>query len=353
VKRSLLWKLIGINILIIGFVIIIVWMSIDYLAAHYFVALMKQYNISPVASHEMFLHSVHRYLIWATLAALVLALALNFFMMKRVLGPLTQMADITRNIASGHYSSRVPVQSQDEVGKLAIAFNRMAESLEAIESLRKTLMINVAHELRTPLTNIRGYLEALLDGVIAPSKENFQLLHEETLRLADLAESILRLARADAARLDLHKTEIHIIDLIEQVVETFRPQLDAKQIKVESHLNHAPLFMGDMDKISQVVSNLLQNAVQYTERGGTLQILTESSPNELRVIFTNSGGELSEKDVPFIFERFYRGEKSRSRAHGGAGIGLAIVKELVEAHNGAVGAAIFDGETRVWFSLPL
>ncbi len=352
-RTSLLWKLIGINILIIGFVIIIVWLSVDYLAADYFVTLMKQYNISPVTTQEMFLHSVHRYLVWATLAALVLALVLNFLMTKRVLGPLTQMANVTRKIAAGDYSSRVPLRSQDEVGKLARAFNRMADSLQAIENLRKTLMIDVAHELRTPLTNIQGYLEALLDDVLPPSKETFLLLHEETLRLVDLVESILRLAKADAARADIRKTEVHIVDLIGQALDAFRPQLEAKQIEVESHSEVGdPLLQGDPDKLARVLRNLLQNAVQYTEPGGTVRIATETAPGALKITFANSGGELSERDIPFIFERFYRGEKSRSREHGGAGIGLAIVKELVEAHDGTVGADISHGETRVWFSLP-
>jgi signal transduction histidine kinase len=352
-RKSLLWKLIGINILIIGFMIIIVWLSVDYLAAGYFVSLMKKYNISPLATHEMFLHSLHRYLIWTMLAAIALALALSFLMTKRVLGPLTQMANVSRQIAAGDYSSRVPIRSQDEVGKLGTDFNRMAESLQAIDKLRKTLMIDVAHELRTPLTNIQGYLEALLDGVVPSSTETFHLLQEETLRLADLVENILRLARADAARADLHKTAIRIADLLEQELEAFRPKFDAKQITVESRFeDNTPALQGDPNKLSQVVGNLLQNAAIYTGPGGTVRIFMERAPGELRVTFANSGGELSAKDIPFIFERFYRGEKSRSREHGGAGIGLAIVKELIEAHDGTVGADISHGETRVWFSLP-
>jgi two-component system, OmpR family, sensor histidine kinase BaeS len=354
VRRSLLWKLIGINIFIIAFVIFIVWISVDYLAADYFVTLMRKYNISPVTTHEMFLHSLHRYLIWATLAALVLALLLSFLLTKRVLGPLTRMAEVTRRIAAGDYSSRVPIRSGDEVGNLGTAFNRMAESLQAIDNLRKNLMIDVAHELRTPLTNIQGYLEALLDGVVPPTAENFHLLHEETLRLADLVERILHLARADAARADLHKTRIRIADLLEHALEVFRPQLQAKRIRVESRLEDDGLiFEGDFDKLLQVLGNLLQNSVQYSEPGGTVAIHVERSPGQLKVTLANSGGEAAETDLPFIFERFYRGEKSRSREHGGAGIGLAIVKELVEAHDGSVGAAISHGETRVWFSLPI
>jgi two-component system sensor histidine kinase BaeS len=353
VTRTLLWKLLGINILIIGFVIVIVWLAVNYLAAGYFMTLMEKYNISPTSSHQMFVSSVHRYLIWASLAAILLAGALSFLLMRRVLGPLTQMTLITREIASGDYSGTVPVTTRDEVGQLALAFNRMAESLQHIEQLRKTMMINVAHELRTPLTNIQGYLEALVDGVVVPSKDTFDLLHGETMRLVLLVEDILRLAKADAARADLYMAEIKLSELILRVLDSFRPQFESKKIHVETHFatGLAPL-RADPDKLTQVVTNLLQNAWQYTPSGGVVKIATEPLQAKIRTVFANTGGELVEEDLPFIFERFYRGEKSRSREHGGAGIGLAIVKELIEAHNGHVGAEISRQEIRIWFTLP-
>jgi two-component system, OmpR family, sensor histidine kinase BaeS len=354
VPRSLLWKLLGINILVIVFVILIVWLAINYLAAGYFVTLMEKYNISPTSSHHMFVSSVHRYLIWASLAAILLAVALSFLLVKRVLGPLTQMTNITREIASGDYSGRAPVTTGDEVGQLAEAFNRMAESLQHVEQLRKTMVIDVAHELRTPLTNMQGYIEALIDGVVTPSRETFDLLLEETMRLVHLVEDILRLARADAARVDLHKTEIHVGDLIAQILESFRPQFLTKNINVETQfLAGNDGLQADPEKLFQVYRNVLQNALQYTPPGGTLRIYMESLPKELKTVFANTGGELGEKDLPFIFERFYRGEKSRSREHGGAGIGLAIVKELIEAHNGHVGAEMSREEIRIWIGLPV
>ena len=353
-RNRLIWKLLGINILIIGVVIIIVWLSIDYLAAGYFMTLMDKYHISPTSSHEMFVSAVHRYLIWASLGALVLAIALSFLIMKRILNPLTQMTEITRKIAAGDYSANVPVKSQDEVGQLALAFNRMAESLQKIEQLRKTMMIDVSHELRTPLTNIRGYLEALTDGVVSPSKETIELLQEETLRLGQLVEDILRLAKADAAKASLQKVEVHIVELITQMLDSFRSQLDDKEIKVEMHLvDRKKKVWADPHQLSQVLHNLLQNTWQYTPAGGTVMISTESMAEAIKVVFANTGGELAEQDLPFIFERFYRGEKSRSRDHGGAGIGLAIVKELVEAHGGSVSAELVNGRTRIWFALPI
>ncbi len=352
--NSLLRKLLGINVLTIGFVMLIMWLAIDYLAAGYFITLMEKYNISPTSSHQMFVSAVHRYLIWASLGGLLLAAIVSFLLLGRVLDPLRQMTEITQKIAAGDYSGKVPITSRDEVGKLAEAFNRMAEGLQRIENLRKMMVIDVAHELRTPLTNIKGYLEAITDGVVPPSQETFNLLQEETLRLERLVEDILKLARADAARTDLHKVELQISQVISQVLETFRPPLGVKGIQIVTDFKkEAELLQADPEKMAQVVTNLLQNAWQYTPPGGTIRVFTRRLPGAIQCVFANPGGDLSERDIPLIFERFYRGEKSRSREHGGAGIGLAIVKELIEAHNGHVGAEISDGEIRIWFSLPL
>ncbi len=153
--------------------------------------------------------------------------------------------------------------------------------------------------------------------------------------------------------MDLHKKETRIKDLILQELDIFRPQFDSKKFWLETQFGEgADGLLADPDKISQVVTNLLRNACQYTPTGGFVRIYTEQAPGELKVTFANTSGELSQKDLPFIFEGFYRGEKSRSREHGGAGIGLAIVKELGEAHDGRVGAEISEDETRIWFSLP-
>ena len=353
VTGHLIWKLLGINILVIGFVIGIVWLSIDYLSADYFMVLMEKYNISPGPSHDMFLSAVHRYLIWASLSALLLAIFLSFLLIRRVLEPLSQMTEITKRIASGDYSASIPVASKDEVGQLATAFNQMADSLHKIEGLRKTMMIDVAHELRTPLSNMQGYLEALIDGVVPKSKETFELLHEETLRLTHLVEDILRLARADAAKGNLDRMEIRITEVIDKVLERFRSQFETKRINVDiDGVDGEILVYADPEKLTQILRNLIQNSCQYTVSGGRVKISTQLVKGEIRVVFTNTGVEVREKDLPFIFERFYRGEQSRSREHGGAGIGLAIVKELVEAHDGQVGAEISNNETLVWFSLP-
>ncbi len=352
-KSRLLWKLLGVNVLVIGVVILIVWLAIDYLASNYFMTLMKDYNISPTDVHQMFLDATHRSLIWATVITLALAVILSFLLTKKVLAPLSQMTAITRKIAAGDYTAQVRISSTDEVGQLATAFNHMAASLHRVEQLRKTMVIDVAHELRTPLTNMRGYIEALRDGVVAPSKETLELLHEETLRLAKLVEDLLQLARADASRGTIRRQRINLHELVLQALDLFQPKFAEKEVVVEVELSHAgDHIMADPEKLSQVIRNLLQNASEYTPHGGNVRVTAERLPRKIKVVFANTGDGIAEEDLPLIFERFYRGEKSRSREHGGAGIGLAIVKELVEAHGGEVGAQSTSTETRVWFTLP-
>jgi signal transduction histidine kinase len=230
----------------------------------------------------------------------------------------------------------------------------MSSSLLHTERLRKKMVIDVAHELRTPLTNIKGYLEALADNVLTPSRETILLLQEETLRLTNLVEDIMRLARADAARANLHKVEIEANSAVTQLLDAFRPRLDARRIDVKVDSKQRDIRLSaDPEKLSQVMTNLFQNACLYTPMGGRLKISIErTTPGEVLLVFANTRGELEDKDLPFIFERFYRGEKSRSREYGGAGIGLAIVKELIEAHGGHVGTELSQGYFSIWFSLP-
>lgn len=351
-KSRFLWKLWSINALTIGLAFFIVWMAVDYFAADYFMVLMDKYNISPTAVHGMFLEATHRALIAATIGALLLAGLLSLLLTKKVLRPLTQMAESAKRITSGDYTTRVEVASQDEVGRLGDAFNQMSASLEKINSLRRNMVIDIAHELRTPLTNVRGYLEALSSGVIEPTRESFESLHEETLRLTHLVEQLLDLARADAASFNLHPRRVDLCDLLRRAIDLFQTDLARKGIHVQSDFENLRPVIADPDKILQVIRNLLANACQYTPPHGHVRIVSERLEGGIKITVSNSGETISSNDLPFIFERFYRGEKSRSRDYGGAGIGLAIAKELVEAHGGHVGAQSSEKETHVWFFLP-
>lgn len=353
-KVQLLWKLLLINIIpVIGVVILVIWVAIDQLAASYFMALMQKYDVSPTDIHQMFLSSIHRYLIWASLAALGLAFTLSFLLIRRVLRPLSQMTESAGKIAGGTFSARVDITSSDEIGQLGIAFNRMADSLEKLEKLRKIMVADVAHELRTPLTNLRGYLEGLSDGVITPDKETVQILQQETQRLSHLVDDLGQLAKADAAKAFLNKEELSISELIKEMLTLYRLKLQDKNIRVKTCFPaEAAHLTADHEKLLLAVRNLLDNACLYTPEGGDVEISSERTPEGIKVIFSNSGSIISENDLPYIFERFYRVDRSRSRAAGGAGIGLAIVKELIEAHGGLVGAESSASWTRFWFLLP-
>jgi two-component system, OmpR family, sensor histidine kinase BaeS len=354
VKSHLIFKLLFVNLVVIAFVMAVVWFSIDTLAAGYFVTLMHKYHISPKPAHAMFVDSVHRYLIWTCLGAVGLAILLSFLMLRRILSPLMLMTQSTREIAAGDYSSRVSTTGKDEVGQLASAFNRMAASLEKIEKLRRNLMIDVAHELRTPLTNIRGYLEALNDQVLPPSPETLKLLQDETMRLVQLVEDVLSQARADAAHGHL---EIEPVDLNAAVHSALAPYSDAfhaknMEIRVLASPN-AVSVPADMRRLERVLRNLTDNAVRYAPAGSELTVEITADNRLATVAYINKVQNMAPDDLPYLFERFFRGEKSRSREHGGAGIGLSIVQEVVTAHGGSIGAELVEEDLiRIWFSLP-
>lgn len=352
IRRYLIVKLLAVNLIAVGFAVAVVWLAIDTLAAGYFVTLMEKYHISPEPAHAMFVDSVHRYLIWAFAGAIGLAAVLSFFMNRRILGPLTRMNGITREIAAGKFSTRVPVATADEIGQLARAFNRMAENLEKIERLRRSLMVDVAHELRTPLTNVRGYLEALNDGVLPPDPATLSLLQKETLRLADLVEDVLALARADAAGRALQPEPLDLNAMVEETVATFRPAIEKRGLSVDVEAPPEKIAVhADPRHLSRVLRNLTDNAVRYAPAHSTVFIAIAREADAARIDYANTAEDLLPDDLPFLFERFFRGEKSRSRRHGGAGIGLSIVKELVEAHGGTVYGELDGSVVHIGFTL--
>ena len=338
---------------VISVIFLIVWYSIDTLAAQYFMVLMKKFDIPTEETQQMFLTSIHQYLGWAGIVALFLAVILSSLLTKRVLKPLSEMTAITKEVASGNFSLRAKITTNDEVGELGTAFNSMADSLERIEKLRKKMVADVAHELRTPLTNLRGYLEALNDEVVPPTPELFKMLQEENLRLVHLVDNLQQLSRADAAKAYLNLEELILSELISQILELFSLNFSKKKIVVETNFIETEVpINADRDKLLQAIRNLVENCWKYTPNGGQVIVSTHIIPNGLKVDFQNSGPGIAESDLPFIFERFFRTDRSRSRDAGGAGIGLAITKELIKAHDGYVGAESVSGKTHIWFILP-
>ncbi|MEM7173382.1 MAG: ATP-binding protein [Pseudomonadota bacterium] len=351
--NSILWKFLTINVFIVAAVMLLVWLTFDYLAADYFSVLMEQYNLDSAETNQMFLDSVHRYLINASLGGIVLAVLVGLYFTRRILRPLSHVTAVTRKVASGDYKARVGLEGMDEVGQLARAFDRMADSLERVESLRQSMVTDVSHELRTPLTNIRGYLEGMADGVVKPNKETHEMLQREILRLVRLVEDLGRLAKADAAAMGLNHQLVNLEDLVAEVAALDEGR--AARQKLESKWDFAAdakSVLADRDKLLQVIHNVMDNAWRYANQGSLVEVKARRQMSEIVVTVSNQGRGIAQDDLPFIFERFYRADKSRSRQSGGAGIGLAIVKELVEAHGGTVGADCQNGRTSIWFSLP-
>ncbi|WP_321368402.1 ATP-binding protein [uncultured Desulfuromusa sp.] len=352
-KKYLLWKLLLNIVPVIAVTILVVWLAIDNLAATYFMNLMENYSIEPHDSNRMFIEAVHRYLLWAAVVAMILALFLSYLMTKRVLRPLLQMTRISKELASGNFANRVEVVSRDEVGQLGAAFNQMANSLEQLEQLRKNMVTDVAHELRTPLTNLRGYLEGLSDAVVPPSIETFRMLESEILRLVNLVDDLQQLAKAESAQAFLQRSNLQIDTLVKQLLSLFELRLQAKKIETEVRIDPPELTLSaDPDKLLQALRNLLENALRYTPEQGKITISAHRNNNMVNISIINTGAEIAAADLPYIFERFFRVDRSRSRDHGGAGIGLSIVKQLVEAHGGQVGADSRDGTTKIWLRFP-
>jgi two-component system, OmpR family, sensor histidine kinase BaeS len=316
-----------------------------------FDSIMAQHGATAAASRQMFDDSVLRAVLWALLVAVVASGLAALAVAWRVVRPLRRIDEAASRIAAGDYDARVPGDGPQEVARLSDSFNRMAESLDEQQRLRRELIANTAHELRTPLTNLQGYLEGLRDEVVPPSREMFASLHEEADRLVRLARSLDQLAEGDIGG-PVALSDIDLSAAVRSAVELAQPQFQRAGVALSADIPSGVMVVANHDHIAQVMHNLLQNAVRYTDAGRAARVTVERAPGSAVVHVVNEGAGIPAEDLPHVFERFYRVEKSRDRAHGGAGIGLAIVRQLVERAGGRVGAESQGGRTRVWFSLP-
>jgi two-component system, OmpR family, sensor histidine kinase BaeS len=333
---------IGLAILSVGVVVV---------GADVFTELMVEAGDSADHARAMYDESVTTVAIAAILVA-VLASVVTAVVLGRMLAqPLAEVGGAARRIAAGDYAARVPRAGPEEIASLADSFNQMAASLERQEAMRRDFIANAAHELRTPLTNLQGYLEALRDGVITADPATYDSLWEEAERLVRLSRSLDALAEGDEGA----APELRDVDLVEHIrsaLELAQPAIDRAGLRLTADLPDRLPALANPDHLAQVLGNLVSNAVRYTPSGGSIGVRAERRPSDLLVSISNTGDGIPADDLDRVFERFYRVEKSRDRARGGAGIGLAIVKQLVEAAGGRVGVESEPGATRFWFTLP-
>jgi two-component system, OmpR family, sensor histidine kinase BaeS len=295
-----------------------------------------------------------RVVVIGAIAGIVLGGLTAWWLVRRVLRPLAGLRDGTRRVASGDLTARVAEPSDRELREVARAFNQMAATLERAEELRRTLVEDVAHELRTPLTSLRGYTEALADGVVEPTPEMLRTVHAEIERLTRLIEALDRLARDQHATISHTRAEIDLGELVRGALALAEPQLRSRAIRVRVDEDaDAPSLMADPDAIGQVLTNLVDNAARYTDHGGEIAVELRRRDGSLECSIANTGSEIPQRELPLIWERLHRVDRSRSRETGGAGIGLAVVRQIVADHGGQVGATSANGRTRIWFRLPI
>lgn len=289
---------------------------------------------SPTAD---FLQSINRAFVWSSIVAIGLALLLGSALFLQITRPLHHLAVAAQGIAVGDFSRRVSVAADDEVGRVARAFNQMAEALQRYERERRNILADIAHELRTPLSVIQGNLEAMLDGVLTANPEELVSLHQETQLLNRLIGDLRTLSLAEVGQLQLERRPIDLEEIVLQVLETLQGLANEKSITLETRLaNGLPKTQADPERLAQIITNLVGNALHYTQLGGRVRITIRRVGEWTELAVSDNGPGISADDLPRVFDRFWRAERSRNRASGGSGLGLTIVKQLTEAHGGTV-----------------
>lgn len=295
-----------------------------------------------------------RALLGAALASFIVALLLSLILSSTITTPITAVIAAARRLQRGEMNARVRTQASGELAELAHSFNAMADGVAAAQVQRQQLVADVAHELRTPLTVVRGYLEALADGVIAPTPEALRGVHDEAVHLQRIVEDLQDLTLADARELNIQRERVDLAGLVRGIAEGFALQAREKGVGFACSIPEDILAVtGDARRLGQVVRNLVANGVAYTPAGGRVDIAVSKSGEGVEVSVTDTGIGIETQDLPHVFDRFYRTDKSRARATGGAGLGLTIAKRLVEVHGGRIGVQSESGRgSRFWFYLP-
>lgn len=303
---------------------------------------------------QQYLARTNRALALATLGAMLIALILGFLLARALTRPLRELTRALRAMSSGKLAQSVPVRTRDELGELTMAFNQMSAELAQADQARRRLTADIAHDLRTPLTVIAGYLEAMQEGVLAPTNERLQAIQTEVSHLQRLVEDLRMLSLADAGELHLSPQQIAPQDLLQRLSNAFAAQAQAQGIRLETQVQaEMPLIEVDVERMVQVLGNLISNSLRHTPAGGHIWLKAEAQNGLTQLIVEDTGEGIPAEALPHIFDRFYRVESSRQGGRGESGLGLAIVKSIVTAHGGSIHVYSQLGEgTRFTISLP-
>ena len=339
--RRLRGRLLLANLAVAAVVIGTVWVGVSLIGPGYFEQAMGHRPGDPggqmmdALTLSAFRDAIGSALVAATVTALGAAVVVSLALSSRIAGPVTRLAAAARRIAQGHYAERVSANEVGEVGELATAFNQMTASLEETERRRLQLVGDVAHELRTPLTTLEGYLEGLEDAVVDPGPATWALLHNETDRLTRMVADLQELWRAEARDLPLQMEETEVQGLIDDILARFKSQAIARNIEITAELPHQPIsLVTDRERFGQIIGNYLSNALRYAPEASTVVVSADVRGREVLIAVRDQGPGLTAAQLDRVFERFYRVDRSRSRAVGGSGIGLAIARALATLMGG-------------------
>jgi histidine kinase len=315
-------------------------------------------SVSLNEQRELFYNVMRDALLVSAFAALEAALIVSLSVATRIVEPLQAITAVSQRLAQGFYHERTEIRSDDELAELSRSVNQLAEALEQTEQRRMALLADVAHEIRTPLATIGGYMEGLIDGIITPDQQTFELVLHESSRLRRLTEDLELLSRAEAGRIPIISRQMSLTDTLQRMMQRFKPQFAAQNIElVLGTPETLPTVYADPDRVDQILINLLTNALRYTPGGGKVVLRVrpaKDDDNMMVVSVEDSGIGIAPEHLPHLFERFYRVDKSRARVSGGSGVGLTIARHLVYAHRGDIWA-VSDGPGRgskFHFTLP-
>lgn len=302
---------------------------------------------APMSSVHNLLQTVTRLFILSAIFPIIIMFFAIYAMIYKLTKPLKLMSEASKAMAKGDFSKRIPVISDDEIGELSASFNMMTNSLVQLEGMRKSFVANISHELKTPMTSIGGFIDGILDGTIEESKQKYYLniVSEEVKRLSRLVESMLSMARLESGEFSLKPEAFDLRELIYTIVVSQERRIDKQSIEINGldSLQGITIY-ADKDLIHQAIYNLVDNAIKFTDDGGSINFKLELENKNAVLKIANTGRGIPSKDLPFIFERFYKVDKSRSASKNSTGIGLYIVKTIVNAHGGKISVLSKENE---------
>ena len=328
-----------------------------YVASHYIVGIPVKneagipiaviITASPITQTSAFSTVILKMFLFSSLGVLLLSSLTIYFATKKIIDPLKAMSSISREFGRGNFSNRVKVRSRDEIGQLAESLNTMAHSLSQTDTINRNFIANVSHELRTPMTTIGGFVDGILDGTIPPDKQShyLQIVSNEVKRLARLTRTMLNLSKIEAGELTLCPTSFNIMDVITSVIFSFESQINEKNINIAGLDVEKSFVIGDKDLIHQVIYNLIENAIKFTNIGGEISFFVYMENGKWKITVSNTGAGISDENLKFIFDRFYKTDKSRNLDTKGVGLGLSIVRLILGMHDTDIYATSIEGQS--------